>query len=368
MTNARKVLSFGIVIVSLVLPPGAFTQTVVKAAGKTESSQPSRRVKDEQSSSEIKPKQKDPDELIHFGDLVDVDVLGSVEYDWRGKVTPEGFLAGLPFTGDQISAICEDETSVANRIAASYGKFLNNPKVVVTILDRSDRAVSRIFGAIERPYRFKIRREVFLNELIILAGGITERASGEIQILRQTGLSCATMFEAKLREKQITVANENESEGKFLNVSNSAGSTTINITISHLLSGIKEANPRINYGDLITVREAEPVYVIGAVERPAKIALRSEITVSRAISSSGGLTKGADAKDITIFRKGAGGTEIIKANLTEIAAGKTEDLLLKPLDIVEVAGRRNARSTNPPVIQDDDQNNGAGELPLRIID
>ena len=30
-------------------------------------------------------------DLIHFGDVIDVDVVGSLEFDWRGGLTPEGF-------------------------------------------------------------------------------------------------------------------------------------------------------------------------------------------------------------------------------------------------------------------------------------
>ena len=33
--------------------------------------------------------------LIHSGDLIDVDVVGSIEYDWRGRLNPEGFLDGI---------------------------------------------------------------------------------------------------------------------------------------------------------------------------------------------------------------------------------------------------------------------------------
>ena len=31
----------------------------------------------------------DSQELIHFGDIIDVDVIGSTEYDWRGTLNAE---------------------------------------------------------------------------------------------------------------------------------------------------------------------------------------------------------------------------------------------------------------------------------------
>ena len=34
-------------------------------------------------------------DYIHYGDLIDVDVIGSTEYDWRGTLNPQGFLDGM---------------------------------------------------------------------------------------------------------------------------------------------------------------------------------------------------------------------------------------------------------------------------------
>ena len=31
--------------------------------------------------------------LIHLGDVIDIDVEGNLEFDWRGPLTPEGFPA-----------------------------------------------------------------------------------------------------------------------------------------------------------------------------------------------------------------------------------------------------------------------------------
>src|SRR5687767_3145839 len=62
--------------------------------------------------------------LIHLGDLIDVDVLGSFEYDWRGTLNNEGFLAGLENLESQVFALCRSEEQLASEIAKAYGKFL----------------------------------------------------------------------------------------------------------------------------------------------------------------------------------------------------------------------------------------------------
>ncbi|MCB1024924.1 MAG: hypothetical protein KDB79_11065, partial [Acidobacteria bacterium] len=104
------------------------------------------------------------------------------------------------------------------------------------------------------------------------------------------------------------------------------------------------------------------------VENPGKLSLRSDLTVSRAIASSGGLAKGAESGNIILFRRNGNETESIKINLDEIAAGNSEDVTLTPFDIIDVPGKGGRSSKYPPVIQDDNANSTRTEPPLRIID
>jgi hypothetical protein len=76
-------------------------------------------------------------QLVHFGDLIEVDVVGSYEYDWRGSLTPEGFLDGLDYLENQIYGLCVSERDLSNAIQKEFAKTLRDPNVVVRILDRS---------------------------------------------------------------------------------------------------------------------------------------------------------------------------------------------------------------------------------------
>lgn len=325
--------------------------------------------KSDSSDSEIADLQStDPDALIHSGDLIEVDVLGSTEFDWRGNVTPEGFLGGFSFTKAPIYAVCESEESIATRITEEYKSFLNQPTIVIRILDRSNRPIARLFGAVNSPQRFRIKREVFLNELLIIAGGISEKASGEIRILRSLDASCAGKIEASKKNRESQNQTDGSSTSEFVKVSDASQSKIITLKLSDILKGNAESNPRIFYGDIITVLEAEPIYVTGAVENPGKIDLRSELTVSRAIDSSGGLAKGAEERNITIFRRNGNDTETIKIDLTEIASGGSEDIVLKAFDIIDVPGKGGRGSKYPPVIQEEPVNASQKDPPLRIID
>jgi protein involved in polysaccharide export with SLBB domain len=288
-----------------------------------------------------------PARRIHLGDLIDVDLVGSVEYDWRGSLTPEGFLDGLDQIPKQIYALCRTEEEVAAEISAEYSRILRNPNVVVRILDTSNRAVTLMNGAIRTPHRFRVQRPVLLNELIILAGGLTDAASGEIRIQRPIGLSCS---------------------GADLERS-SQGPNVTTVKIADLIKGVPEANPRILSGDIVTILEAYPIYVIGGVRRPGAIDARSKVTLSRAVAISGGLADGARREDVTIYRRAAGVSTVIKANLRTIESETESDPELQPFDIVDIGEKGRAERRFPPDFDSIGRRYaGAGNPPLKIID
>jgi polysaccharide biosynthesis/export protein len=286
------------------------------------------------------------EDLVHFGDIIDVDVVGGFEFDWRGTITPEGFLDGIIIYDEPIRALCRSEKDIAADIARAHSKILRDPKVVVKIIDRSNRAVARVVGAVRTPTRFSIRRPVTLKELLVLAGGIASGASGDIAIVRPRDLSC----------RQTWGPSDNASE-------------LTNIKISDLLSGKSEFNPVILSGDIVTVSRALPIYVIGAVNVPVPLYLTSDLTVSRAIAIAGGLSKDADGSTVTIFRRSGGHTVQIESDLAKLKRGEIEDEILKPFDIIDVPAKGSGKRKYPPAAPiNENREPSMGELPLKIVD
>lgn len=297
---------------------------------------------------------KSQSNLVHFGDLIEIDVIGSFEYDWRGTITPEGYLDGLDYFDQQIYALCRSEEELSISVEKEYAKTLRDPKVSVRILDRSNRAVAFLTGAVRSPQRFQIKRPVYLNELLILSGGITDRSSGEVAVFRPANLSCSDSKKSTTTE--------------FLNASQPGGAETFNIKIPDILRGDPAANPRIMSGDIVTVSEAFPVYVIGGVNAPQQISLRNQLTLSRVIAMAGGLSKDFEGV-ITIFRRDNRETKRIEADIKKITSGQAEDLVLKPFDIVDVPQKGKAARARPPSIDQGRLSGSAlSSLPLRIID
>lgn len=282
------------------------------------------------------------DELVHFGDVLDVDFVGAFEYDWRGSINPDGNLDGLDGYGS-IVALCRNESQIADDIAKAYSKILRDPKVVVRLIDRSNRAVARLDGAVRTPTRFKLQREVRLREMLVLAGGLTDDTSGEISIFRPRNLNC------------IAAPSQDN------------GSQTITIKIIDLLNGKPEADIRILSGDIIEVLRAPPVHVIGAVNSPRPVITRGEMTVSRAVASAGGLAKDADGGKVLIFRRIGTESKVEETNLVKIKRGELVDIVLKPFDIIDVAAKGSGKRKDPLIAVDTGKTERR-ELPLRVID
>ncbi len=279
---------------------------------------------------------------VHIGDLIDVHVPGHLEYDWRGKINPEGFIDGFDRIPKQIYALCRTEAELSEEITSELSGILRNPKTEVKIVDISQRPIVTIEGAVATPTRFQLRRPVTLSELIVSAGGITDRSSGAISIIRPTGLSC---------------------------ISRARSTERLDIEIPKILSGHAESNPNIVSGDIIFVEEASPIFLVGAISNQGKIEYRPEMTVSRAVSSAGGVTKEAVTDEIKIFRRSGSSTETIPVNLQKISSGSAADVVVRPFDIIDIPFKGKPPRRLPPVAEVEQYSTAERtKYPLRIIE
>lgn len=285
---------------------------------------------------------------IHFGDLVDIDVVGSLDFDWRGGLTPEGFLDGPPRVANPIFALCRTEQEVAALVRSEYSKILRTPEIVVRIVDRSNRSLAYVNGAVENPQRFQLRRQIKLAEIIVLAGGITDGASGEIAIFRPASANC-------------TEPSAGNSEA-------AATPKRFSVKIADVLKGVPGSDPTVLAGDIVTVVQAPPVFVaIGGVIR-ARLDLTPELTLSRAAAAAGVGPKGSKDQKVRIFRRSAGNMPL-EFDLARIWAGSDPDQKLEGFDVIEVAAKNQPAGRFVPFPeQDRSEISSLSRLPLRIVD
>jgi polysaccharide export outer membrane protein len=259
--------------------------------------------------------------LLGPGDALDVRVFGQSDLNALVEVDSDGNISSLPFLEAPIPAKCRTEKEVQKDITKAYSKYLKNPQVSVRIAERKSRQPATVFGAVRQPTRVQMQRKIRLNELVVVSGGFTDRASGTIQILHTEPLMCPQPGEEAL------AAPIDDTKVPFEIVK-----------ISELRSGKVQANPVIRPGDYVLVTEAEPVYITGSVTAPQGIYLRDQLTLSRALAMVGGVKKEAKSSDIRIYRQKPGATdqELIRVDYAAIKKNEKPDFFLQPFDVVEV--------------------------------
>jgi polysaccharide export outer membrane protein len=259
--------------------------------------------------------------LIGPGDILDVRVFGQSDLNAIVEVDSDGNISSLPFLEAPIPAKCRTEKEVQKDIIKAYGKYLKNPQISVHLTDRKSRQPATVFGAVRQPTRVQMQRRIRLNELVVVSGGFTDRASGTIQIFHTEPLMCPQPGEEAL----AAPFDNNKTPFEI-------------VKISELSSGKPQANPIVRPGDYVMVTEAEPVYIMGSVVSPQGIFLREQLTLSRALAMVGGARKEAKISDVRIYRQkpGAPNQETIKVDYGAIKKNQKPDFLLQAYDIVEV--------------------------------
>jgi polysaccharide export outer membrane protein len=222
-----------------------------------------------------------------------------------------------------------------------YLKYQRHPHVDVFVKEFSSKPAA-VMGAVDKPGQFQLQRHVRLLELVSLAGGPTERAGQRVLVARATEVFACE-----------------ERAGSF-----AAGFETYNL--NDTLKGAEESNPYVRPGDIITIPEAQQVFVVGNVFRPTSIPLKERITVSQAVAMAGGTMADAKKDRIRIVRQLPGSlakTELT-VDLNAISKHKADDIELKPNDIIDVptsTGKRLLHSLVSAVAP------AASSFPMRVV-
>jgi SLBB domain len=191
--------------------------------------------------------------------------------------------------------------------------------------------------------------------MITLAGGPTKEAGGLIQVFRPSAPMC-----------------NDRNENTIWTAENSDGADVPSrlYTYSNLKSGKEESNPEIFPGDLIIVRKAPPVYVIGEVNKLLEIPItESGLSLTEAIAQAGGFNRQAKTKNITIRRLKDNSKErqLIAVNYDLIKKGKQNDVVLQPDDIIEVDKAKKSIAQTVLEIATGSARNFTNVLPQRIL-
>src|SRR4026207_2579247 len=252
--------------------------------------------------------QQPQDDRYRIGpaDVLDIRIYNRPQLS-REAVRVEGSgMIRMPLIETEIQASCQTEGELAKEIAARYTKYYRNLQVDVFIKEYHSRQVA-IIGAANAQSRFELQRRVRLLELLTYAKGPSAKAGQTINIVHSTATSPC---------KQT---DESDTAAAFSSYK-----------LSDVLAGDPKSNPYLETGDIVTLPEADQVYIVGNVFMPLTISLKEPITLTRAIAMAGGLKQDTRKDKIRVLRQEPGTTirKEITVDLSAIETKPSEDLAL----------------------------------------
>lgn len=277
------------------------------------------------------------------GDVLDIRIYNRPNLS-REAVRVEGNgMIRMPLIDSEIQASCLTEGELARQIATRYTRFYKNLQVDVFIKEYHSKQVA-VIGAVNDQARFELQRRIRLLELLTFAKGPTSRAGQTINIVHSSSPAVCKQDEASTDD--------------------AAALSTYKL--SDTLQGDPKANPYLEPGDIVTIPEADQVYVVGNVFMPLTIALKEPITLSRSIAMAGGLKQDTRKDKIRILRQtpGAASKQEIIVDLYAIEKKRADDPVLQANDIIDVptaAGKSFLRSLINGVVP------SVGQLPVRVV-
>jgi polysaccharide export outer membrane protein len=210
------------------------------------------------------------------------------------------------------------ESAVAGRLKA----YVKEPQITVTVTEFRSQPVS-VLGAVNTPGVVQLRGRKTLYEVLSMAGGPRETAGSTVSIIRLLDYGPIPLPGAG---PDVT--------GRY---------SSAELDLQEILDGKNPAfNIEIKPHDVISVSEGitRMVYVVGDVQRSGAFNLGGQRTISvlSALSLAGGLGHTAKPELARIFRPIPGGDKHaeIAVNIKRILAGKTEDIGLRPADVLVV--------------------------------
>jgi polysaccharide export outer membrane protein len=239
-------------------------------------------------------------QLVHIGtgDQIRIDVFGSADLTTTTTVAADGTIR-LPLVGAvTVSGSSPTEAASSIEMAFRDGDFLVDPHVTVTVVQSSSQRVS-VLGEVRSPGRYPIESTTTVLDLIALAGGITEKGSDVVYILRPEGSGT----------KQLQVD-----------------------TRSLLMLRSPDSPPIVapQGGDSVIVPKGT-FFINGQVAQPGEYRIEGEMVLFQAIARAGGVTPLGSASRVEIRRREADG------KFVDIKGKK--NMRIEPGDIIKIKER-----------------------------
>jgi polysaccharide export outer membrane protein len=234
-----------------------------------------------------------------------------IRIDSDGQVT-------LPFIG-RIKLAGSTVSEAERDVEAALSKYVREPLVSVNVAESHSQPVS-VYGAVNNPGIYQLEGDKSLSEVLSMAGGLRKDAGLRLKVTRDTKWG-------PLPLPSVT----KDTTGQF---------NVADVEIDGLIRGTNPAaNIEMKAYDVISVPQAELVYVVGQVKKPGGFTMtgRDGLTVLQALAMAEGLDHTSAPKKARILRKsGDSGPHEVPVNLDAILSGTSRDVVLQADDILFV--------------------------------
>jgi polysaccharide export outer membrane protein len=233
------------------------------------------------------------------GDLVEMTVYNVPELTTKTRIASNGDIY-CPLVGYMhVGGLSAEEAQAA--IEKRLSDFVKSPHVSLFVSEYASEGAS-VLGEVVRPGVYPVMGQQHLFSLLSAAGGLTEKSG-----------------------RSLTVTHRSDPN------------SPLTIDLPRNLADNSETNVPVYPGDVIIVRKADIVYVVGDVLRPSGVLMDSGgVSVLQALAIAGGTQRTAKLSGATILRKGPTGTVQTPVDLKKILQAKAPDLQMQANDILIV--------------------------------
>jgi polysaccharide export outer membrane protein len=207
--------------------------------------------------------------------------------------------------------------------------YIEEPDVAISVAEFHSQPVS-IIGAVGSPGLHQLEGHKTLVEMLALAGGLRPDAGPTAKITRQLEWGRVPLPNAK-----------DDPSGRF---------STAEVSLKSIMNANDpEKNIAICPQDIISIPQAEMVFVLGEVTKTGGLALNAgdRMSVLEALSNAGGPLHTASPSKAQILRIVAGSKKRadLPVDLKKVQAGKADDVSLMAGDILFVPSSNAKRAS-----------------------
>src|ERR1019366_395283 len=244
--------------------------------------------------------------VIGPGDEVEVTVYGAPDLSGHTHVSADGNISMPLIDFVRIAGLSSSEAESVIEAKLRENNVVNDPHVSVYVKEYNSSGIS-VAGEVNRPGVYSALGPHRLFDILQIAGGLSERASGS-----------------------VTISHEGNEEHPV----------TVELTKNPL--EMVRSNVELHPGDTVFVAKAAMVYVLGEVIKPGGYIINSTgaVTVLQVVAAAGGPTHLAALGRARMLRRNPNGLAELPVPLKALLRGKTADIPVSAEDILFIPSSR----------------------------